>query len=447
MFGRLRAGLYMVVDDAFTKRNVYSSYRFLEKSQWMKKAELKNLQVKRMKALLEYAYGNVAFYHEAFKKNGFHPTDFTKVEDLAKVPVMHRTVLSGQRDDLLPADVDEAKLVSWETTGTTASPKKIYRGKTDVGEGTAAQLRGYSWAGYRAGDKLALIDSIAPERLASRLYRIRQFLRRTALLNIRTLSEATMLSFLKEMVRFKPDYIEGYTAPTNILAVFLLDHPAFKIRPEAVFTRGQTMLPHYRRTIEDAFDCKVYDMYGSVEVSHVAAQCGCHEGMHVTEENVIVESVNESEAVSPEEEGKLLVTNLHSYSMPFIRYEIGDRGVILPDQCSCGRELALLKPLGRTYEYFVHSDGSFSVFRDLNMVFEDVPIKDFQIVQQTPDEIVIRLVRKAGYSEEHSEFVLRNVARRVSDVARIRIEFVDDLILSGSRKMDHVVSKMNSKYN
>lgn len=238
----------------------------------------------------------------------------------------------------------------------------------------------------------------------------------------------------------------GGAGPTNIFAVFLLENSQFRIRPRAVFTYGETLLPRYRRTIEEAFECKVYDRYAATEIESIAHQCGQHEGLHVTEENVFLEIEKDGVAAVPGEEGKVILTNLNKFAMPFIRYDIGDLGRMLKDDCSCGRELSLFRPVGRTYEYFVHNDGTFTFFRDMNTVFEDLPIEDFQVVQQSCDEILIKIVKRTGYTEAHTDFILKNSMLIFSGIVKVRVAFVDSVPLIGFGKVPHFVSNIQTKY-
>jgi len=253
-----------------------------------------------------------------------------------------------------------------------------------------------------------------------------------------------MESFAKSLHRFEPDFIQGHSGSTNIFATFILENEHFKIRPKAIFTSCETLLPHYRKTIQEAFNCKVYDYYACSEVSHIAAQCGQHEGLHIFEENIVLETVKDDEHASSGEEGRVLLTNLHNYAMPFIRYEVGDSGKILPDICQCGRELSLFKPIGRTNEYFVNRDGSFIFLKDFPRVFEDLPIKDFQVVQESFGEIVLKIASRHSYTKAHTDFILKNITYAGS--ANIRIELVDSIPPDKSGKISHFLSKIATNY-
>lgn len=434
----------VIAFDNFEGRCAYRCRRFLEKTQWMKGKDLQRLQIKRLRALLRHAYENVPYYHESFRKRNFRPDDFKCLEDLCKIPILKKRVIRGQLNRMIADNVKKTDLIRRATSGTTAVPLEFYRSKKDVSWGVGAELRGYGWAGYEVGDKLALIWIIKPKQIKSFKFKVENLLRRCKILNVTNLSERSMEPFAREMHRFQPDFIRSYSPFANIFAIFTLENNHFKVRPKAVFTSAQILLPHYRKTIEETFNCKVYDYYATSEVSHVAAQCGHHEGLHVFEENVVVEIVKDGESVCPGEGGQVLLTNLHSYGMPFIRYDIGDFGKMLPDTCSCGRKLSLFKPIGRNHEYFANSDGSFTYLLDFQTVFEDLPIKDFQVVQENYDEIVIKIVRGPGYTKKHTNFILAKT--KIFGPAELRVELVDSIPIGKTGKVEHVVSKIATKY-
>jgi len=438
------ASLLFTFYDNFEHRNVYRNRKFLEKSQWFRKSDIERLQTRRVKALLVHAFENVPFYNESFKRAGFHPSDFRALDDLCKVPVLRKSEVRSNLGELRERNVSNGRLKAWFTSGTTATPIKLFRDQADVGWGVAAELRGFGWAGYEVGDKLALIWNVRPNRARSLKFRIGNRLRRCRLLNIGNLSEKSFEAFAADLHRFQPGFIRGHAGSLNLFASFLLKQRKFSISPKAVFTSCETLLPHYRKTLERAFGCRVYDYYGSVEVSHVGAQCGCGEGFHVTDENVLVEIDRDGEHVSMGEKGGVLLTNLHGFAMPFIRYDVGDFGRITGHDCCCGRQLSMLEILGRRNEYFVNRDGSFVFLKDFQRFFNEVPITDFEVAQLSLDEIVVKIVPKPGFSSQHSDFILRNL--RYVGSGNVRIELVDSLPPRESGKIAHVVSKVHTDY-
>jgi len=77
---------------------------------------------------------------------------------------------------------------------------------------------------------------------------------------------------------------------------------------------GEVLYPEHRKTIENVFNCPVYDMYGSREVGNTAAECQAHQGLHLAMEIAIVEFIADGKAVAPGGEGEILITDLTNYA-------------------------------------------------------------------------------------------------------------------------------------
>jgi phenylacetate-CoA ligase len=444
MYRRIAGSLFAVFDGS-KGRQASRCLRRLEKTQWLKRSELEDLKLKKLRALLKHAYDKVPYYHESFKRAGFRPEDFRKVEDLRMVPVLEKSDLRTHVPEMVAREFAKRRLVQWETSGTTALPVKFFRDREDVSWGVGAELRGYSWAGYRVGDRLARIWSLHPGTSAKFSFKVGQFFNRERVLDLKDVTESSMRVFAEDMQKFKPDFVRGYAMGICVFASFLLKNNSFKPSPKAIFTTATTLLPHYEKTIKQAFGCGIFDYYACSEVSHIAADCGENEGLHVSEENVLLETVDDSEPVADGEDGKVLLTNLNAFGMPIIRYDVGDVATIMSDSCSCGRELSLVKVVGRTYDYFLHSDGSFSALKDFQTFFEGLPIQEFQVVQETYDDLVVKIVPKLEYTAEHTEFIERNIKLRGR--VRIRVELVDSIPLERSGKIKRVVSQFGERYD
>jgi len=389
--------------------------------------------------LLIYAYEKVPFYHRSFRKRNFRPADLKTLADLGRVPVLRKSDIRGNLGQLVSTDYPKACLKIFTTSGTSAEPLRFYKSMTELSWARGAELRAYGWGGYRLGDKIALIWGYEPEQTRSFSFKFYHLLTRQHILNVNAMSDKSMSSFARDLVRFKPEFVKGYSAASNVFANYLLKNPQFKIQTKAVFTSAATLLPHHRKTIEQAFKCKVYDFYGSREIASIAAQCGQHEGLHVSDENVVLETVKDGETASVGEDGQIYLTSLQSFAMPFIRYDIGDIGRGFLDECPCGRKLSLMKPFGRTYEYLANSDGTFTTLRDMQQVFEELPIADFQIVQQDCDQILVRIVAGYGYNQSHTDFIVGHIKLRGK--AKIKVELVDMIPKEKSGKTKYLIKK------
>jgi len=128
------------------------------------------------------------------------------------------------------------------------------------------------------------------------------------------------------------------------------------IKPKAILTTADMLYDYKRKTIEHIFDCDVFDNYSGRDTTLQAAECSEHFGYHLSIENAVVEFVKENEDVYPGETGKIIITDLCNYAMPFIRYEIGDLGVPSDENCPCGRKLPIMKSVkGRILDTIIYS--------------------------------------------------------------------------------------------
>jgi phenylacetate-CoA ligase len=203
------------------------------------------------------------------------------------------------------------------------------------------------------------------------------------------MSEENMLKYHKDMEKFQPDVIISYASSIYLLAKFLEKKGIKPNYPKiSISTSAETLYPHMRETIERVFNVKVFDKYGSREVSAIAYECEVHSGLHIIMDNVIVECID---PITGEEvwdrPGEILITDLNNYGMPFIRYKIGDMGILSKEKCKCGRNTLLLKRvIGRTTDNFILKNGRIVHGEYFTHLFYGLEgIKEFQFVQEKID--------------------------------------------------------------
>lgn len=414
----------------------------MEKIQWLKKEKIEEIQLTSLRALLSHAYQHVPYYHKVFRNLKMKPGDIKSIEDLRKLPVLKRTQAETMSNDLRAKDFP-SKVIPCQTSGTTSTPIKFYRDFNDFSWGWAAMLRCFQWAGFKIWDKKAMIWNFHRSELNNIMFKIYNLFARMLAISVFQFSQSTMGFISSTLRRHNPQFMIGYASALFLLAKHCLDEGLETAKTKAIFSTSSKLLPSQRKVVEKAFCSEVYDWYASREMLTIASECPQHSGLHVASDHVVLEFVKNGEHVASGEEGKVLVTNLHNYSMPFIRYDIGDFGKPSNKSCQCGRGLPLIESIeGRTYEIFVTSDGSFSTLRDLDTFFEDLPVREFQIVQNTPDEIHVKVVKDRGYTQEHTSFIENNL--KWAGKAKIIVETVDSIPFEKSGKKKYLISKVGS---
>ena len=218
------------------------------------------------------------------------------------------------------------------------------------------------------------------------------------------------------------------------------------IKLDLIIAWAAQLYPHQRELMEATYNCPVADLYGASEVGHIAADCPEKE-LHINEENLLVEVVNDGVPCRAGEQGSVLVTTLNQYPMPFIRYDIGDIGVLGDEPCSCGRGLGTLKELiGRSGEVLSTPSGKVLVpnFWCRMMRKEEVAsyVKQFKVIQKTKSDISIQIVRDHGYTDEHTSFLRALFDSNLGDDINIHFKFVENIPPDKSGKYMLVVSEL-----
>ena len=198
--------------------------------------------------------------------------------------------------------------------------------------------------------------------------------------------------------------------------------------------------------IEDVFQCKVFNRYGSREVGGVACSCEKSEKLHVAMWHSHIEILNEKlNPVKPGEMGKIYITTLNNFSMPLIRYDIGDIAVKAEnEQCFCGRGMALIKKvIGRDVNLFKTKEG---VLIDgeyfTHLLYFKNWVGKFQVIQKRFNLIEIKIVLNNKKSESDMTEIVDNIKIVMGQDCKVEFEFVDDIEPLKSGKYLYTVSEV-----
>ncbi len=424
----------------------------LEQSQWWRHDKIMELQARRLQALVTHAYENVPYYQRVFDERQLRPHHIRTPEDLAKLPEMTKALMRSNSADLVARGARQKELLRRSTGGSTGEPLSFYRTKRDFfGWGSAAELRAYGWAGYRVGEKCALVWERYP--YASPMDRVlrslRHRLQRIVGIDAVGMSPETLPSCMRILERLQGGFIRGYPTAIYTLARFVEARGNLTIRPRAVITSGEDLYDFQRGLFSKIFGCETYSHYGSNEAHAIASECSEHSGYHISAENVIVEIVDDDGRPVPAgKEGRILVTNLHNLAMPFLRYETGDVGILSPDACRCGRGLPIMAKInGRTADVIVTASGKSIPGVALAWNFlASLGVEQFQIVQESYENVTVRLVLDRESRQENVEGTVNAVLSEFGSILGaeldIAVEVVDEIEPSASGKRRFVLSNI-----
>jgi phenylacetate-CoA ligase len=203
------------------------------------------------------------------------------------------------------------------------------------------------------------------------------------------------------------------------LARYILTNRLRNWRTIPVICCAEELLAGERDVLSEAFGPEIFETYGCREVMLIATECNRHTGLHVSMENLVVEVIvrdgDKVRAARPGETGEVVVTDLHNFGMPFIRYATGDLAVVGPqERCPCGRALPRLAGVhGRVTETLRGENGSPVEGILFNIIFTEMAdlVRQFQVVQSVDRSVTVKIVPSEKFRPEDRQ----RIRRRCSD--------------------------------
>jgi phenylacetate-CoA ligase len=416
--------------------DLYTLKRNLRKSP----SELKSMQTKKVKAIIEYAYTHVPFYHRKFDEARVRPDDITTIEDLTKIPITEKSeIQSASLGDVVADNIDLSRCLKRTTSGSTGVQLLIFIDSGAVNFEEALWTRTLLENGLRLHDKLAVLQDPRSNPKNVRLVRRFGIMRRKYI----SIFDDTQQQF-KLIEKYKPHSIKSYSSSIALLAHFA-KRQHNHIHPRLIFTGAEVLDQTTRKLISSTFKAEVFDNYACSDFGLLAWECNEHMGYHLNIDNVLMEFVDDSERVSPGEHGEIVCTGFSNHAMPLIRYRIADVGIPSQERCSCGRGLPLMKIVeGREDDFLVTLDGR--VISPL--IFFPYPfanseqIKQFRVIQERKDRLVIQVVLDESSRNESRIFekATREISRVFGDATQVEFQVLQSIERDPSGKIRKVIS-------
>jgi phenylacetate-CoA ligase len=338
-----------------------------------------------------------------------------------------------------------------QTSGSTALPVRFHVTRDSYEWRTAVMDRAYGWGGAQEGVKSLHIwaaDHAKPP-LAQRVKRgVHLTLQRRAFFDaFLQFSDEERMACCRLINAYRPHALVGYTGQIVDIARFVRDHPgALTWKPRTMVSAAEGLQPGQRELLQENLVDEVFLSYGSREFMSVGMECSRHIGYHVNSDNVVVEVVDDAGApVAPGTEGRIVITDLHNAAAPFIRYEIGDVGVMGSDEpCACGKPFPVLRSVDGRLQDVVHTpSGPVSgLYITYTMRQFDDWIEGYQIVQDTKQRVLVRLLTRQAFTPERLAPVTALLREGLGAGMEIDYERVPELTRRRTGKVALVISSI-----
>jgi phenylacetate-CoA ligase len=294
--------------------------------------------------------------------------------------------------------------------------------------------RGYSYAGFNIGDKLVVFGggSLVRDEISWKV-KLRAKILNNVKISSYGMSEENLKQFFETIYNSKAQFIYGYPSSIALLANYILaNNLVFNHKFKGIFSTAEMLTPAFRKSIEQAFKCKVFDHYGIMDggISAHEDQRGL---MQIDTERAILEVVDENGSQIQEQSGKIVATALYNFSFPFIRYDSGDIGTVTSKFCTKDYpRLVLTELLGRTTDY-IELNGKVIGSPVLTVLMADIDVLKYQFIQRDSSNLELRIHRSDSYSQEQEDFIIKSIRSNLGEGFNFEIIYTTEFIESENK--------------
>jgi phenylacetate-CoA ligase len=385
------------------------------KLELMERKELEELQLQRLKSVVEKVYKNVPFYQNKFKQAGITPQDIKSLDDLAKLPTTKKQDL---RDNypfgLFAVPLEEVVRVH-ASSGTTGKPTVVGYTAKDIETWSDLMARDFVMVGVKKGD---IFQNAVNYGFFTGGLGVHYGIERMGAMAV-----PSGVGNTERQIEIMMDFGVTVLHCTPSYALYLAETAKAKGIVEKLDLRigcfgAEPWSDESRKELEETLHIKAYDSYGLSEMMGpgVAFECQEQNGLHIWEDHFMIEILDENEQPSaPGEPGELVITSLTKEAMPLIRYHTGDVTYIMEEKCPCGRT-------SRKLHRFLGRADDMLIVRGINVFpsqIEDVLVSIPEIGNYF--QVVVDR-KKHGLDEISIQVELKDEAftGELSDLARVR---------------------------
>lgn len=427
--------------DFLSRKNVWEYYLLYNNTQWYSVEEIAQFQLQKLQELVRHCYYQVPFYAKFMRSNDIHPNDIKNLSDLKLFPVMTKEIVKANYAELIPTNLRNISGVKTGQTGGTTGNILFKRSDSNTRSSIWGAFKRFEdWMGYKPYDRALILmgGHVIGHNYYNKLKEIAiSLLTNSVSFSPYDTSSKNVDNIIEVMKSDKFSLIRGYCQFLFFLSQ-KLKRQGITLNVKSITTTAEPLMTEHRKIFREVFNANIFDQYGFGEIGGVAFECEKHEGLHITEERVIVEVQDNND---------LVVTDLDNYSMPFIRYWNADQAIISDKYCSCGRKHRLIKKImGRSCDYLLGTNGEFlhwayfwHLIFDSNIAINR-KLEKFQIRQVSSTELIFRYIADT-FSKKDKELLSGNIQEHLGP---IQVTFVkeENIENAPSGKYRPVVNKI-----
>lgn len=424
---------------------------FNPKMEKMPRKKLEELQLKRLKKIIRYAYDNVPFYREKFDSAGVKPEDIKKLEDIEKIPFTTKDDLRKNAPFGLLALPMEEYVELHASSGTTGEPVTVCYTRHDLEVWAEVMARCLAMAGLTKKD---IFQIPIPYGTFTGAFGFHYGGQKIGALIVPT-GKGDSERQIRLMKYYNVTFIAGIASYAMHLASVA---KKMGIEPSELSVRNgifgaEMFTKEMKKRIMETWNMDVHDIYGLTEMCGpgVSADCDEHDGLHLWEDHFLAEIIDPKtgERLEKEEEGELVLTTLTKEGMPVIRYRTRDITFIYDGLCNCGRTHIKHAPIkGRSDDMVIVKGTNVfpSQIEEAIMKNSKVGSEWLMIIDKKGDmdELIVQVESKEKYSEEEKKKIAEELRKEIRIITTLnaKVEVLDpDTLPRHEGKAKRVIDK------
>ncbi len=401
-------------------------------------------QKNRLVLLLSEAFKYSDWYSEKMKELGITLKDIEEnpYNALKQMPILTKAERK-KNPDVLVNKSRNTDGVGY-TSGTSGAPTINYLDKESINRSFALWRRFHKAIGLEtkrvkqvrfSGRLIVKPDSKKPP------FWVYNYFENQLLMSTYHLTDDNLGHYVKKLNRFKPILLDGYPSAIYIISRFInKNNLTLNFTPKAIAVTAETLYDYQRLEIEKAFNCHVYNQYASSEGSPFITEC-TQGNLHLNTDSGIFEFINnKGEKAKAGEVAQLVVTSFTNLKTPLIRYNIEDT-VLLSEAgktCDCGCLMPMIEKLtGREDDILWTKEKGYVGRMDTAYKGLEGIVKS-QIVQESPNEIIVNLIADEKFDDHMRQKLIYNMKDRLGETINYQIHVVEDIPLGPNGKFDAV---------
>ncbi|MCB0473221.1 MAG: phenylacetate--CoA ligase family protein, partial [Flavobacteriaceae bacterium] len=389
-------------------------------------------QNRKLRKLINYAYQNTVYYKELFDKLKIRPEDIQTKDDLTKIPILTRQIIIENFEKLVSKKANSIPHIEAKTGGTTGTPMTYLLDKSSWSFSNADYIVNWERTDYNFGDKHVTLggSSLFGANPRSLKHKIYYSLKGRIKLDGMHLSDELLKEYADIISKKKIKYIYGYASSIYLLAKYSLkNNRALKIK--ACFPTSEILTDNYRKTIMEAFDCKIVNCYGANDGGITAFEH--NKGNFEVGYNVIMK-VKEDQSKGP-----ILLTNLLNYAMPMINYQLGDE-VKATENSDGYNGQTMAEVYGRTPDIIRLDNGNvLTGFSFYERIF-DLPVKAWNLEKKDGRTLVCKIIKQEGFDIDAERMLISKLKEYAGEDVDIEVNYFDKFELTSSGKRNYYMN-------